>query len=323
MTPPCVVPTFRPYTVENLEFGGFYASSCESRVNLPGVLMIGGDSSGVPLPPSPPAPRQPASVAGLGSLSLTHSGPLVAQGGPILALSSTSSPFLHGSAQITLFGSVSAAADMTIGLTGFSFAISVALAGAVNGGLNCVLAGPTNFTASGNVAITIHGTVGPLTVNTIHVGSITLPALDVATALDVRLNPQKFSMRFAGYFSFEGASLRVPEFVLSAPPGSFADLPGIMLAQIQKFAHQIFVVQLLSNVDKWAELVAKGVVTGVTDVAGTLKSAFSVTTVDDAVRLLNKAGQDVQTITKGLQSAFGINDTLLHGSAGLRVLGAE
>ena len=33
MTPPCVVPTFRPYTVENLEFGGFYASSCESRVN--------------------------------------------------------------------------------------------------------------------------------------------------------------------------------------------------------------------------------------------------------------------------------------------------
>jgi hypothetical protein len=33
LTPPCVVPTFRPYAAENLEFGGFYASSCESRVN--------------------------------------------------------------------------------------------------------------------------------------------------------------------------------------------------------------------------------------------------------------------------------------------------
>jgi len=33
MTPPCVVPTFRPYAAENLEFGGFYASSCESRAN--------------------------------------------------------------------------------------------------------------------------------------------------------------------------------------------------------------------------------------------------------------------------------------------------
>jgi len=33
MTPPCVVPTFRPYAAENLEFGGFYASSCESRVS--------------------------------------------------------------------------------------------------------------------------------------------------------------------------------------------------------------------------------------------------------------------------------------------------
>ena len=31
MTPPCVVPTFRPFAAENLEFGGFYASSCESR----------------------------------------------------------------------------------------------------------------------------------------------------------------------------------------------------------------------------------------------------------------------------------------------------
>ena len=40
MTPPCVVPTFRPYTVENLEFGGFYASSCESRVR-PGFDQIG------------------------------------------------------------------------------------------------------------------------------------------------------------------------------------------------------------------------------------------------------------------------------------------
>jgi hypothetical protein len=34
MTPPCVVPTFRPYAAENLEFGGFYASSCESRAKL-------------------------------------------------------------------------------------------------------------------------------------------------------------------------------------------------------------------------------------------------------------------------------------------------
>ena len=39
MTPPCVVPTFRPYTSENLEFGGFYASSCESRVNAAGFHM--------------------------------------------------------------------------------------------------------------------------------------------------------------------------------------------------------------------------------------------------------------------------------------------
>jgi hypothetical protein len=39
MTPPCVVPTFRPYTVENLEFGGFYASSCESRASEADLAM--------------------------------------------------------------------------------------------------------------------------------------------------------------------------------------------------------------------------------------------------------------------------------------------
>lgn len=37
MTPPCVVPTFRPYAAENLEFGGFYASSCESRARQESV----------------------------------------------------------------------------------------------------------------------------------------------------------------------------------------------------------------------------------------------------------------------------------------------
>lgn len=45
MTPPCVVPTFRPYTVENLEFGGFYASSCESRGNLRVALRALSDMS--------------------------------------------------------------------------------------------------------------------------------------------------------------------------------------------------------------------------------------------------------------------------------------
>lgn len=40
MTPPCVVPTFRPYTVENLEFGGFYASSCESRARLTNAVAV-------------------------------------------------------------------------------------------------------------------------------------------------------------------------------------------------------------------------------------------------------------------------------------------
>ena len=40
MTPPCVVPTFRPYTVENLEFGGFYASSCESRVRIVTAVRV-------------------------------------------------------------------------------------------------------------------------------------------------------------------------------------------------------------------------------------------------------------------------------------------
>jgi hypothetical protein len=267
---------------------GISGVAAMSPINLPGVLMIGDDSNGVLLPPSAPASRQPATVAGLGSLSLTHSGPLAGQGGPVLAFSSTTSPFLHGSAKVKLFGSVSAAANMTISATGFSFAISVALGGAANGALNCVLAGPTHFTASGNVRITIDGTVGPITVNNVHVGSITLKRLDVRTALGVSLDPQTFSMKFAGQFKFEEASLTVPAFALSAPPASFAALPVYMLEQIQKFADHIF-VPLLGNVEKWANLVGRGVVTGVTDVAGTLQKAYHVT-AQDAARLMKGAG---------------------------------
>ena len=49
MTPPCVVPTFRPYAAENLEFGGFYASSCESGVSSRAltVLPIEDDARGL------------------------------------------------------------------------------------------------------------------------------------------------------------------------------------------------------------------------------------------------------------------------------------
>ena len=50
MTPPCVVPTFRPYTVENLEFGGFYAWSCESRVSEAGEFGEAGAGPGYPCP---------------------------------------------------------------------------------------------------------------------------------------------------------------------------------------------------------------------------------------------------------------------------------
>lgn len=50
MTPPCVVPTFRPYAAENLEFGGFYASSCESRARRERLLsVVGANASSCPI----------------------------------------------------------------------------------------------------------------------------------------------------------------------------------------------------------------------------------------------------------------------------------
>src|SRR5207248_1219248 len=53
MTPPCVVPTFRPYAAENLEFGGFYASSCESRVTYQLLLRraLAGSVTALTSPP--------------------------------------------------------------------------------------------------------------------------------------------------------------------------------------------------------------------------------------------------------------------------------
>ena len=72
MTPPCVVPTFRPYAAENLEFGGFYASSCESRANqhrvritASSILVTAPKAGQAPVGPVPGGPQLPTETLDL------------------------------------------------------------------------------------------------------------------------------------------------------------------------------------------------------------------------------------------------------------------
>ena len=61
----------------------------------------------------------------------------------------------------------------------------------------------------------------------------------------------------------------------------------------------------LTDAGRWAELVGRGLLTGVTDMANTLKTVFHLG-ADDAARVMRNAKQAADKVANGLKSAYGL-----------------
>lgn len=288
-----------------LEIGaaqGLHGKAEMTRINLRDILVIEGDGQGIKR--TPPAPgAAPPNNAILRGVPRMPSDWVVQPGGPILQFNAAGAPFLHANFMVTLFDAVRTAVDVTVSPTGFSFLLSFQAAGVAKFDVACVLAGPTHFSAGGDLVIRTNGVIGPIKIKGVNVGSLTLAAVDVATALSISLDPSTFSMSLSGHFQFEGASLTVPTVALSVAPKSVAELPGLMLKIIQDDADRIF-LPLLGDAEKWADMVGRGVVTGVTDMAGTLQKAYGAS-AQQAAQLMHSAKQSAETVAAGLKTTYG------------------
>jgi hypothetical protein len=283
------------------------SGTCEmSAIDLRGVLRIDGDGAGIKR--AAPPGGGPAKAAP--NLQIVHSGApagqpvwIVPPGGPIFEVNAAGPDFLHANWKVSLFDAVRQSVDVTVTTTGFSFVMSFQAGSVVRFGLSCVLDGKAlSFSASGTLVLQVSGSIGPIHVAGVSVGSISLPNVSVNASLRISLNTSMFSLGLQGSFQFQSQTLSVPEVDFRAPLKSVAELSGLMLRAIQQEADAIF-KSLMGNVEKWADLAGRGVVTGVTDMADTLHRAYNVS-AQDAARLMSVGKQSTETIALGLKSAY-------------------
>jgi hypothetical protein len=226
---------------------------------------------------------------------------IIPPGGPVIAFNAKQSPYLLVGLDVTLFDLVHTGVNATIDNNGFSFTLTFKLANMAAFDLHCVLNGPEHFNANASLSIHLDASVGPIHFMGCNVGSIHLVAgLDAAMA--IALDPSRFELDLSGSFNFEGLNLSMPALNLGIAPSSLKELPGQAVQQIRTHADQLFEA-LFANVGKWADMIGRGVVTGVADMAGTLKTAYHVTD-HEAAQLMHTAKQSAQVVAAGLKSAY-------------------
>jgi hypothetical protein len=276
-----------------------------SRLNLHDVLVIEGDGKGIRRNTPSTGGATPNNTIVRGRPVPAAQGTwVVPPGGPVFTFNAAGAPFLKANFKASLFAE-RVAVDVTVSATGFSFVMSYQAGGVAKFDMRCILTGPEHFSAGGELALRVDGKIGPIRVKGVDVGSLILPAVDVTTELSILLDPSSFSMSLSGHFQFEGVSLTVPKIAVNVAPKSVGELPGLMFKIIQDHADQIF-LPLLRNVEKWANLVGRGVVTGVTDVGSALQRAYGVGAQDGA-RLMKEAGRGVDEIGRALRTGWHVN----------------
>src|SRR5213078_1766407 len=106
--------------------------------------------------------------------------------------------------------------------------------------------------------------VGPIHVAGIDCGSLHR-VVRIDAGASVTLDRSRFAMGIDGSFNFEGLGCSIPPVNLSVAPSSLKTLPGTLAKQIKAHADQIFAT-LFADAKKWAEMIGRGVVVGVTDI---------------------------------------------------------
>lgn len=297
---------------------GIHGRAEMSPINLKNILQIKGDGKGISrtfqeIQGQWTEVTNSSIVRQVPALPTRHD-MVISAGGPVIEFNALSSPFVHINWNVTLFDLVRQTVDVTITDTGFSFVLTYQLGTIARFDMHCVMASATNFSAGASLSIHLDATIGPIRFLGANVGTLHL-VVDVAAGIDIKLDPSQFHLGLSGHFQFEGLSLTMPTVNLTVAPSSLKELPGQALAQIRNSADQIF-HDLFSGATRWADMIGRGVVTGVTDMANTLKTAYKVA-ANDAAQLMRTAKQSADIVAGGLKTAYGLtSDAAAHALRG-------
>jgi hypothetical protein len=287
---------------------GIHGKAEMAPVDVKGILKIDGDGKGIS--------RTYQQVDGqwqlAGNDSIVRQKPMpptrtevvVAPGGPLIEFNCLHSPFVHVNWQVTLFDIQKIRTDVTISSSGFTFLLSYDVAGIERFDVHCTLKDRDHFKGDATFHLGIDQRIGPIHVLGVDCGTLHLTAR-IDASMSVELDPSRFAMGIDGSFNFEGLGFSMPTLKLSVAPSSLKELPGKIAQQIRDHADEIFAT-LFADAKKWAEMIGRGVVVGVTDMANALKNAYHKT-AQEAAQLMKQANQAVDSVASGLKTAYGLS----------------
>ncbi|MCB0635953.1 MAG: hypothetical protein KDC54_05025, partial [Lewinella sp.] len=220
---------------------GFFGYLETEPLEIPGVLRIWGDGKGIrelPKNDDPISRLEPSDQPG------STAAYWLEPGGPVLQLSTQSSPFLYADLHAELFGFLQTDIHAEVTDEGFSFDFGIGAGDGVRADLGCHWwKDDGKFEAYGDLGIHLHGTLGPI------IPGVSATEFDLDTDLEasIRLvvDSERFYCSVDGFFEFEGVRLDMPELVLEVRFASLEDLAAAIWEHIKDLAEDIFVDFLL------------------------------------------------------------------------------
>ena len=226
---------------------------------------------------------------------------VLAPGGPVLEFNCQQSPVIRGNWQVSLFDIEKQSVDATFSSSGCSFALSYDLAGIEKFQMSCALADTDHLSATADCRFGLDASIGPIHVAGVSCGTLHLVAT-IGAGLALSLSPALFSLQITAGFDFEGLSFSVPRLTLNVAPASLAEMVPRVLQQIRENADALF-AQLFNNVEKWAELIGQGIISGVLEMANLLKEVYKLD-LQAAAHMMNLARQGGEAVAAGLKTAY-------------------
>lgn len=163
---------------------------------------------------------------------------IVPSGGPVMSVSSHSSPYFQFSADFKLFKVIREDIDVEITNTGMFFSIMSNIANVFTTSLTCQISSD-GFHADATFSFNLNTEVGPFDIIGLKIGPYKInTGLNASFSLDI--TKSSFDMKIEGNFYFDSFHLHIPTIELKVEFSEIKDLPKMIEAKIKDCAEEIF-----------------------------------------------------------------------------------
>lgn len=216
---------------------GMAGSFEASPIHLHNILSVTGNGQGVYLNKKD-GKTLPVTVKPEKDTSGVERVEVVPPGGPVFVFHTLQSPYLQLSAKVTFLDFLSEEIEALVANDGIYFKLEYDVGSLAKAEFDFLL-GKSGFSAHSVFGLHLKADIGPIKILGIDFGTIHLDAgFDIEVTITA--NTDKFEFRITGDFEFEGARLSFPDIHLSVAPKTLAELPGIIIKQVEDNAEEIF-----------------------------------------------------------------------------------